>query len=434
MGRLADHWRTLEVLDRAIPEGATGESAGCPPPERAVFRGIPVWVHPLARPPGDHRFVTDGGDAFLPDDAIANVHLERYVEKDGGSLRTEVLKRGYYILRPVMPRSVQLAAQRVNARSRLASVEFPAWPHDDSLHRFLGAALGVLLEKLGRERVPFLGFWPGRARWAACFTHDVELAPGLRAMDRFAAIEEAAGIRSTWFIVPERYPVSPADFRGLAERGHEIGVHGLNHDGRLFSSRALFTERAEKIGRYARAWGAVGFRSPSLYRNPDWMPELGFRYDSSFMDTAVLEPQLGGVSTVHPFHLGELVELPITMPMDHHLINLLRTDVVDGMLAKFRWVVERHGLANFLFHPDYNLEERRLADYGKIVEEVVRTGGGWIATAAEIADWWNRRRRSRVAESGQGVRIEGPAARDGSVWWVARDGDGMRISPNGADL
>jgi hypothetical protein len=428
MSRLAEHWRTVELLERTIPRGAPGESADCPPPERALFREIPVWIHPLPDAPDDHPFFTDGGAAFLPDDAIANLHLERYAGKDApGSARTAALKKIYYLLKPVMPRAMQLAAQRANARSRLASVEFPSWPGDDSLDRFLRAALGVLMGKLGIERVPFVGFWPRDAKWAACFTHDVELAEGLRAMDRFAGIEEASGIRSTWFIVPERYPVSPSDFRGLQEKGHEIGVHGLNHDGRLFSSRELFSERAEKIQRYAREWGAVGFRSPSLYRNADWMPDLGMRYDSSFMDTAVLEPQLGGVGTVHPFHLRDLVELPITMPMDHHLINLLRTDTVDGMVTKFRWVVERHGLANFLFHPDYNLEERRLADYRTVVEEVVRTDGGWVATAAEIAQWWDRRRRSRIVENGGGVTIEGPAARDGSVWWASRDGDGVQI-------
>ncbi|MFQ5599122.1 MAG: polysaccharide deacetylase family protein [Candidatus Krumholzibacteriia bacterium] len=376
--------------------------------------------------------MSDSGIGFLPDDAIANVQLERYVPRNTtGARMTGILKRIYYLLKPIMPRSMQLGAQRANARSRLASVGFPAWPRDDSLRRFLCAALAKLLEKNGVDRAPFIGFWPRGFRWAACFTHDVERSAGLQAMDRMAGIEEGMGIRSTWFIVPERYPVSPADFRGLQERGHEVGLHGLNHDGQLFSSRKEFTRRVPRINDYIRQWGAVGFRSPALYRDPEWIPDLEIQYDSSFMDTAVLEPQMGGVSTVHPFHLNDLVvELPITMPMDHHLINLLQTDTVEGMLEKYRWVVERNGLANFLFHADYNLEEGRLQDYRNVVEEVVRTQRGWITTAAEIAGWWSRRSKSRLVGSGQNARIEGPAAADAVVWSAAvEDGDLRVICP-----
>ncbi len=228
-----------------------------------------MWIHPVPSPPSGHPFVTENGVAFLPDDAIANVHLERYVDAVVTSAgRTELLKKIYYLMKPLMPRSVQLSAQRMNARSRLRTVSFPEWPQDDSLNRFLGAALATIVETTGRMRVPFIGFWPRGHRWAACLTHDVEGTEGLRAMDRMAKIEEAHGIRSTWYIVPERYPVSPADFHAIRERGHEIGVHGLSHAGKLFSSREAFDDRAPQVNKYIREWGAVGFRSPVLYRNP----------------------------------------------------------------------------------------------------------------------------------------------------------------------
>jgi peptidoglycan/xylan/chitin deacetylase (PgdA/CDA1 family) len=228
-----------------------------------------------------------------------------------------------------------------------------------------------------------------------------------------AMVEEDRDVRSTWFIVPERYPVTARDFLALRLAGHEIGVHGLDHSCQTFASREAFERRAPRINRYLREWQVVGFRAPALYRNPDWMPELDVRYDSSFMDTAVLEPQRGGVSAPFPFHLRHVVELPITMPMDHHLIHLLRRPVVPGMLTKLRWVVERFGLANFLFHPDYNLGTARVNDYRQVVDEVRGTPGGWIATAAEIADWWDRRRASRVVLEGDVSRIEGPASADG---------------------
>jgi hypothetical protein len=99
------------------------------------------------------------------------------------------------------------------------------------------------------------------------------------------------------------------------------------------------------------------------------------------------------------------------------------------MLAKFRWVVERHGLANLLFHPDYNLEERRLRDYAKVIKSIRATDGGWIATAREIADWWDRRRASTLVEERGGARVEGPAAADATVWLARRDGPRVRVVP-----
>ncbi len=434
MPRLADHWKIPEALAARIPAEAPGESAACAPPVAARYRGAPAWIHPAAAGAARAPFVTDdGAHRFFPDDAVANVQLERYVAGTAGApdaAREAGLKRLYYALKPVLPRALQIHAQRVNARARLRSVSYPEWPQDDSLRCVLEALLAALLEEAGRDEVPFIGFWPRGARWAACLTHDVETSAGLAAADRMARVEEERGLRSTWFVVPERYPVSRADFAGLVERGHEIGVHGLNHDCREFESREEFTRRVPLIGAYLRDWGAVGFRSPALYRNPDWIPDLEIRYDSSFMDTAVLEPQRGGVSAPFPFHLGgRVVELPITLPMDHHLINLLRRDTVDGMLSKFRWVVERHGLANVLFHPDYNLEERRLRDYAKVVEAIRATEGGWITTAREIADWWDRRRASTIVEDGGAARVEGPAAADATIWLARRDGPRVRVVP-----
>jgi peptidoglycan/xylan/chitin deacetylase (PgdA/CDA1 family) len=423
MRRVDDHWKTLGVL---VPDGTSCDPDAGTVPRLGLFRNASVWIRALGSAGSDHSFVTEDGRAFDPDEAVENMQFERYVSSDlAGGASATVLKRLYYLLKPMLPRGAQLAAQRANARRRLASVRFPAWPGDDSAERALSAFLASAMERRGQERVPFLGFWPNGASWAACFTHDVETLAGLEAMGRMASIEEVCGIRSTWYVVPERYPVSSDDFAFLRDRGHEVGVHGLNHDGRLFVSRVEFERRVGRINHYLRKWNAKGFRSPALYRNPEWIPELEIRYDSSYMDTAVLEPQIGGVGMVHPYFLSEgVVELPITMPMDHHLINLLRVDPVEGMLAKFRWVVERHGLANFLYHPDYNLSERALDGYQEVVEAVAATGGGWVATAEEIADWWTRRRQSDLIREDGHLRVVGPAASDARIWNAVIDSNG----------
>ena len=57
------------------------------------------------------------------------------------------------------------------------------------------------------------------------------------------------------------------------------------------------------------------------------------------MDNATLEPQRGGVCSAFPFMLSDrMVELPITLPMDHTLINVLRRDVVPAFASKLEWI------------------------------------------------------------------------------------------------
>src|SRR5262245_12464745 len=161
MRRFADHWKIPEPLAARVPAGAPGESADCDPPVLASFRGTPAWIHPLAPAANAGAFATDDGSAsFLPDDAIANVQLERYVAAaagGGGAQREALLKRVYYLLKPVLPRPLQIHAQRVNARARLRSIDYPLWPHDDSLRTLLGGFLARVLEEAGLERVPFIG-------------------------------------------------------------------------------------------------------------------------------------------------------------------------------------------------------------------------------------------------------------------------------------
>ena len=113
----------------------------------------------------------------------------------------------------------------------------------------------------GRDRVPMLGLWPRRARYGVVLRHDVEGSEGVRNVAALRRLEEAAGLRSIWNFVPERYPFDWSTTTDLQQAGHEIGVHGLYHDGKLFSSRREFVRRAETHQRLP-----VGLGSPWLRR------------------------------------------------------------------------------------------------------------------------------------------------------------------------
>jgi hypothetical protein len=114
-------------------------------------------------------------------------------------------------------------------------------------------------------------------------------------------LEEKMGFRSSFNFVPERYKVSGELRELLVEKGFEVCVHGLKHDGKLFFSKKIFLEQAERINHYLKEWKSVGFVSPSMHQNLDWISKLDIKHDSSTFDSDPFEPQPDGAGTIFPF-------------------------------------------------------------------------------------------------------------------------------------
>jgi hypothetical protein len=74
--------------------------------------------------------------------------------------------------------------------------------------------------------------------------------------------------------VENDYDTSPELRHELISRGFEIGVHGSTHDASLYRSEKSFRQQAVQINRILKDWNAVGFRSPSMYRNLEWQTHL----------------------------------------------------------------------------------------------------------------------------------------------------------------
>src|SRR5262249_34821915 len=127
------------------------------------------------------------------------------------------------------------------------------WPVEDRFVRFLHSALNYL-------QAP--NFWPEGARYAFALTHDVERASGLGFVRAVADLDEKYGFRSSFNLVAEGYRVDRGLLHDLRQRGFEIGIHGLRHDGSLFASRRNFDTAVPKLNRYLHEWDAVGFRAP----------------------------------------------------------------------------------------------------------------------------------------------------------------------------
>ena len=330
------------------------------------------------------------------------------------------LVRAYYLLRPVLPRQAQLRLRRAFTRAQNRS-SFPGWPVENSLHDLYAWLFGMLAELAGRP-VPFIDLWPQGRSWALVLTHDVETDAGCRNIDLLRRPERELGYRSSWNFVPLRYTVAEDTLSQLREEGCEVGVHGLLHDGRDLGSRRLLARRLPAMREYASRWQATGFRSPATQRQWDWMPRLGFDYDSSYSDTDPYEPQPGGCCSYLPYFNESMVELPITLPQDHTLFAILQVPDAGIWMRKARLLRERGAMVLALTHPDYAHDPRAARAYRSLLEGFRDDDTAWHALPREVAAWWRERARSTVTGAADDWRIDGPASARGRIRFASPDG------------
>lgn len=245
--------------------------------------------------------------------------------------------------------------------------------------------------------------WPDGKRFALVLTHDVDTAKGQEKCSKLAEAEKTRGMRSSFNFVPERYTVSTALQERLRADGFEIGVHGLYHDGKLYKSNEIFQERAQRINKYIRDWKAVGFRSPSMHHNLEWLHSLNIQYDSSTFDTDPFEPQPDGMRTIFPFWVenGSIdtgyVELPYTLAQDWTLFVLMGYRHIDVWEKKIDWIAENGGMVLVNTHPDYMRFDNKTARedeypvtyYKELLSYIENKYGGqyWHALPSEVAQF-----------------------------------------------
>lgn len=259
----------------------------------------------------------------------------------------------YYALKPFIPRRLQIKARGFLARRKLKKVGH-IWPID---------------ERAGTPPEGWPG-WPDGKRFAFVITHDVDTELGQENCRALAQLEMDLGFRSCFNFVAEDYPVDLELHRFLREQGFEIGVHGLNHRGNLFSSASRFLREAPRINHYLRTWGAVGFRAPSMYGDFSLIGMLDVLYDSSSFDTDPFEPQPDGVGTIFPFIVPRkasdgngFVELPYTLPQDHTIFLILGHKDNSVWKRKLQWIAKKGGMALLNTHPDYmRFDEHRVTE------------------------------------------------------------------------
>ncbi len=377
---------------------------------------------------------------FNPSEVIENLRFERYVGAANAQISyitdsQSLSRRIYYALRPLFPVYVRRILQRI-ALQDWSKISFPSWPIDTTVEDLTNWLWTIALETTGASELPFIWYWPNGAAAAAIMTHDVETGAGQDFCYRMLELEKEYEIKSAFEIIPEvRYEVSDAVLDAIRKAGSEVCVHGLNHDGRLFSTKEIFDSRVGPINAYAKKWGATGFRSPVMYRNLNWYGAFDFSYDMSVPNVAHLDPQRGGCCTIFPYFVGDILELPLTTIQDYPLFNVIRTDAMEMWAKQTQAIVARHGLASFIIHPDYIVEPTRQALYSQLLK-MLRSYGDtknvWLALPGEVDRWWRARNEMNLAQRDGKWFVQGRGSEQASVGYVKLVGGKLNyVLPNG---
>ncbi len=326
-------------------------------------------------------------------------------------------RRMYYMLKPLLPSQLRHFLRRLQTPS--AQTQFRlGWPIEERYARFQREVVRQLLLATNRPSLTFRSFWPGGQRYAFVITHDIETEEGQAHARAVADLDESHGFRSSFNFVPDSYPLDRGLMEELRMRGFEIGVHGLRHDGKLFHSHAGFLRRAERINQHLMELDAVGFRSPLMMRNPEWMQALQVEYDLSFFDTDPHEPIPGGTMSIWPFTIGHFVELPYTLVQDSTLTIVLGETTPRVWLQKVDFIEQYHGMVLLNAHPDYLLQPAIRRVYAGFLQAMRDRGGHWHALPRDVARWWRVRLHDTDAAAALGLRWGRLELNDGSlrVW------------------
>jgi hypothetical protein len=271
-------------------------------------------------------------------------------------------------------------------------------------------------------------------------SHDVETGVGRDFCSELMDVDDAFGVKASFQLVPEdRYPVSSEFVRTIRDRGFEVGIQDLNHDGRLFDNKEQFLSRVSLINRYGADYGAKGFRAAVLYRKPEWFKALQFSFDMSMPNVAHLDPQGGGCCTVFPYFIGDILELPVTTTQDYTLFHILNDRSLDLWKAQIGLIFAKNGLASFIVHPDYVNEAETMSIYKGLLgylSDLRQRTNIWFGLPSEIDAWWRARSRMSIVRSGGSWTIMGDGAdqavlafaklQNGSLVYEVEDGNRLR--------
>lgn len=354
---------------------------------------VPLTVPPLEAP----RVAWAAGlDVSVPRE-VARALPEAPAGADAGALVEAVRSNAAFtMVSPAstrMPFSYQLVPLQVRTlighvlgrvqRGRVGTwAAFPRWPLDLSAD--------FVADLCGAQPSPFAG-----GPVPVLLSHDIDTAEGLKNLvPRFLPIEESVGARSSNYVVPCAWPIDHGLLAETASRGHELGIHGYDH-----SNRTPFADPAERRARIEAArplverYGMIGYRAPSMLRTPALLEELQslYRYDTSIPTSGGLFPiPNNGCATARPFHVGNLPELPLTMPRDGSLRFLGHSpeEILQIWRTCAETIAASGGVVSLLTHCEdrFSGDPRMLSIYRRFLEYIAGDERYVFSTPAQILE------------------------------------------------
>ena len=311
---------------------------------------------------------------------------------------TFVHKTYYRFIRPTLPNNCRKQLQRVYKFNLNYKADFI----DHAIHD---------LSKKNNGK-PENNKYPDGCTHAIVLTHDVDTEEGFKNIPKIVEISQQHNLRSCWYLVPYLYKIDEGIIRLLREANDEIGIHGYNHDGKLFSSKKIFDERKTYINEAIKRFDAVGFRAPMVHRNILWISELDILYDSSSFDYDPFQPFPGGTGMIHPFRFKNILELPYTIPQDHTMFYELGQKNISIWINKINWLIKNHGVVLSITHPDYLISTERFAMYKDLLSFICSLKNSWHCLPNEITSWWLNKNSIKEIPTYENEKVPTPILSD----------------------
>jgi len=355
----------------------------------------------------------------------------------------------------------------LRAASQVLTAERPPADGDTpSLEGLMGRLLDEFVRSRTEEGKPVAQLWyyPVPADFAVFLSHDVdEIAWSWRRklfmgalhpstlrekrerywnFSRIKALEEAAHVRSTFYIVPfGSHPRDPPysfetlvpTVHDLTRGGWEVGVHAsfesFDRPQMLAAQKRAFESAVGKP--------ALGVRQHFINFAPqatwEYQERAGFEYDSTLANR-----DRAGFRTgfCHPYRPPgrRLIEIPLVI-MDGQLFWYEKRDpqsAYERTMALVRRTAEYHGVASLNWH-QHTMDELSFPGWWEVFERCLKDLTAmrpWFARGMDLAAWWNRRLRIDFHE-----KVLSPG---GGSWTLMDEGGGPAtvrlISPEHRDL
>ena len=379
---------------------------------------------------------SEEGRVVLPfdvDQVVENLRGEAYTAADRPLASVPVVHNLYYGLRPFIPFPLRKRLQQAYL-SNWRKIEFPRWPVECAVDKIFTELMALAIQRTPQKEIPFIWFWPEGASACAVLTHDVENRVGRDFCPALMDLDESFAFKASFQFVPEvRYAVSDSLLQSVRNRGFEICVQDLNHDGQLYRDERQFRNRVKKINAYGKAWKASGFRSAVLYRRQEWFDALDFDYDMSVPNSGRLDPQRGGCCTVMPYFIGNILELPVTTTQDYSIFNVLRDYSIELWKDQIHRIMEQHGFISVIIHPDYILGSKEQGTIKQLLSHLSSLRAErnvWTPTPGEVAKWWRQRSKMSLVEEFGMLRVRGEGSERARIAYACLEAGFIEPSKN----